>query len=355
MWFSGYETVGGFLKHQEKLLQELNQYRVIFPFIVSGGQMWNMDLLQQNNYTDELQVWVEIEEQHLTLDLRRNQALVPETFQVSYYDANGTMVTEQNSALNRCYYDGTVRGFSGSQVAASICSGLSALIILTNQSYVIEHLERDGHGYHLVYRPEHLKSREIRCRGRHLIPEHTQHPNQLKRSLGSEMKHIELVLVADSVEYKSAFNSKRKVISRLANAANYVDLFYRPLYIRIALIGVEVWTTDQIVVNENALGTMKRFLNWRKTNLLPRLHNDNAQLIILAAMSFRTRLVYWPPNSSYTVEQSTQEEKNGSLDVGVNDGGTQHISEKELKRLHPSSARGAEWQGQQLLPIPDCS
>uniref|UniRef100_UPI00398E9E55 zinc metalloproteinase-disintegrin-like batroxstatin-2 n=1 Tax=Pristiophorus japonicus TaxID=55135 RepID=UPI00398E9E55 len=94
------------------------------------------------------------------------------------------------------------------------------------------------------------------------------------------MKHIELVLVADSVEYQSAFNSKRKVISRLANAVNYVDLFYRPLYIRIALIGVEVWTTDQIVMDDNALGIMKRFLNWRKTNLLPRLHNDNAHLVM---------------------------------------------------------------------------
>ncbi|GCC37803.1 hypothetical protein chiPu_0016310 [Chiloscyllium punctatum] len=38
------------------------------------------------------------------------------------------------------------------------------------------------------------------------------------------MKYVELVLVADSVEYQSAFNSKRKVISRLVNAVNYVDL-----------------------------------------------------------------------------------------------------------------------------------
>ncbi|XP_038648997.1 disintegrin and metalloproteinase domain-containing protein 12-like isoform X1 [Scyliorhinus canicula] len=279
-WFSGVETGDGFLKHQVKLCQELNQYRIISPSIVSGGQMWNMDLLQQSDYTNELQVWVEIEEQHLTLDLRRNRALVSEGFQVTYYDANRTLVTEHNSELNRCYYEGTVRGFSGSQVAASICSGLSALIILTNQSYVIEHVEKDGQVYHLVYRPEYLKSREIRCRGRHTVPEYTQHPNRLKRSLGSEMKHIELVLVADSVEYQSAFNSKRKVVSRLANAANYVDLFYRPLDIRIALIGVEVWTTDQIVMDDNALGTMKRFLNWRKTNLLPRLYNDNAQLIM---------------------------------------------------------------------------
>ncbi|XP_078056861.1 uncharacterized protein LOC144481240 [Mustelus asterias] len=98
-WFPDVETGDSFLKHQEKLLQELNQYRIISPFIVSGGQMWNMDLLQQSNYTDELQIWVEIEEQQLTLNLKRNRMLVSEGFQVSYYDVNRTLVTEQNSAL----------------------------------------------------------------------------------------------------------------------------------------------------------------------------------------------------------------------------------------------------------------
>ncbi|XP_055487531.1 disintegrin and metalloproteinase domain-containing protein 15-like [Leucoraja erinacea] len=268
----------GFLKEK---LQELHHYRVIYPFIMSGGQMWNMDNLKQSNYTDELEILVEIEEHYLTLDLRRNQFLIPERFQVSYYDANGTLATEENSTLNRCYYEGTVRGHFGSQVAASICSGLSALIILTNESYVIEHLEGDVHGYHLAFKSEHVKLKEKKCSSsRRLTAERTQRPVRLKRSLGSEMKYLELVLVADRVEYQSAFNSKRKVISRLANAVSYVDLFYRPLDLRIALIGVEVWTTDQIVVDDNALATMKRFLTWRKANLLPRLHNDNAQLII---------------------------------------------------------------------------
>ncbi|XP_032902308.1 disintegrin and metalloproteinase domain-containing protein 19-like [Amblyraja radiata] len=239
---------------------------------------------------------------------RVHKFLIPERFQVSYYDANGTLATEENSTLNRCYYEGTVRGYFGSQVAASICSGLryfltcyvfplvskreliliffsfvgvSALIILTNESYVIEHLEGDVHGYHLAFKSEHVKLKEKKCSSsRHLTAERTQRPVRLKRSLGSEMKYLELVLVADRVEYQSAFNSKRKVISRLANAVSYVDLFYRPLDLRIALIGVEVWTTDQIVVDDNALATMKRFLTWRKANLLPRLHNDNAQLII---------------------------------------------------------------------------
>ncbi|XP_059819418.1 disintegrin and metalloproteinase domain-containing protein 12-like [Hypanus sabinus] len=276
---SSAEGPSGHGRLAEKLLGEDPQYRVISPFIISGGQMRNMDHLQQNNYTDDVEIWMEIEEQHLTLDLRRNHFLIPESLHVSYYDANGTLVTEQSSSLTHCFYEGTVRGFLGSQVAANICSGLSGLVILSNESYVIEHVEREGHGYHLLFGPKHLKLKEMKSSSKHLFSEHTQHPLRLKRSLGPEMKYLELVLVADKVEYQSAFSSKRKVLNRLANAANYVDLFYRPLYLRIALIGVEVWTTDQIVVDDNASATMKRFLTWRKRSLLPRLHNDNAQLI----------------------------------------------------------------------------
>uniref|UniRef100_V9KDR3 Disintegrin and metalloproteinase domain-containing protein 12-like protein n=2 Tax=Callorhinchus milii TaxID=7868 RepID=V9KDR3_CALMI len=266
-------------------LRELHRYHgVIFPSIITRKQKWSMHLLQQNGSAGELLVSVETEEKQLILELRRNEILISKGFQVSYYDSNGTLLTEQSSDLSNCYYEGTVRGILGSRVAASTCVGLSALILLTNQSYVIEHLEEDEQGRHLMYKPEQLKSKERRCSLRHSFPEvaknSIEHSHRLKRSLSTEVKHIELVLVADNAEYRSAFHSKRKVINRLVNAANYVDLFYRPLSIRIALIGVEVWTVDQIPVDTNALGILKRFLQWRKFNLLPRLYNDNAQLVM---------------------------------------------------------------------------
>ncbi|XP_072353986.1 disintegrin and metalloproteinase domain-containing protein 12-like [Scyliorhinus torazame] len=58
-----------------------------------------------------------------------------------------------------------------------------------------------------------------------------------------------------------------------------MDLYYKPFNLRIALIGVEVWTADQIKVDNDAKETMNRFLEWRRVNLLPRMHNDNAHLI----------------------------------------------------------------------------
>lgn len=55
--------------------------------------------------------------------------------------------------------------------------------------------------------------------------------------------------------------------------------YYKPLNIRVALIGLEVWTNqDLISVSDNPHSTLAAFLSWRSKQL-HKLPNDNAQLI----------------------------------------------------------------------------
>ena len=55
--------------------------------------------------------------------------------------------------------------------------------------------------------------------------------------------------------------------------------FYKPLGVRIAVTGLEVWNdADRISVSENPFTTLGSFLSWRRKQL-PHLANDNAQLI----------------------------------------------------------------------------
>jgi len=55
--------------------------------------------------------------------------------------------------------------------------------------------------------------------------------------------------------------------------------YYKALSIRVALIGLEVWTgRDMIGVSDNPHGTLAAFLSWRGKQLRS-LPNDNAQLI----------------------------------------------------------------------------
>ncbi|ETE58289.1 hypothetical protein L345_15989, partial [Ophiophagus hannah] len=66
---------------------------------------------------------------------------------------------------------------------------------------------------------------------------------------------------------------------RILEIANYVDKFYRSLNIKVALIGLEVWTDqDKCMVSEDSHATLVSFLQWKKT-LRARKKHDNAQLL----------------------------------------------------------------------------
>ena len=55
---------------------------------------------------------------------------------------------------------------------------------------------------------------------------------------------------------------------------------YRPLNIYVALVGIEIWTTnDKISVENNADTTMNNFLEYRREHINYRHRNDNSQLI----------------------------------------------------------------------------
>uniref|UniRef100_A0A3Q2Y7G3 Peptidase M12B domain-containing protein n=1 Tax=Hippocampus comes TaxID=109280 RepID=A0A3Q2Y7G3_HIPCM len=105
-------------------------------------------------------------------------------------------------------------------------------------------------------------------------------PWQHKRHIQSTTKYVELVIVADNREFQKQGKDLEKVKQRLAEIANYVDKFYRALNIRVALVGLEVWSdADKCPVTQDPFTTLHEFLDWRKVKLLPRKPHDNTQLI----------------------------------------------------------------------------
>uniref|UniRef100_A0A8C5FWD6 Peptidase M12B domain-containing protein n=1 Tax=Gadus morhua TaxID=8049 RepID=A0A8C5FWD6_GADMO len=95
-----------------------------------------------------------------------------------------------------------------------------------------------------------------------------------------------------------------KVKQRLAEIANHVDKFYRALNIRVALVGLEVWSdADKCPVSQDPFTTLHEFLDWRKAKLLPQRPHDNAQLI--SGVYFQgTTIGMAPIMSMCTAEQS---------------------------------------------------
>ncbi|XP_072434515.1 disintegrin and metalloproteinase domain-containing protein 12-like isoform X1 [Chiloscyllium punctatum] len=280
----GQGTASGFRFHQEKLLEELKDYKFVFPQLLSGRGKRSIPILSQVWYPNHIRISVTLEGKDLILDLEQNRLLFPARFQVSHYDSNGTLVTETDTEMYRCYYAGYVRKFPGTQVSASTCSGLSAVIVFSNRTYVIEPVVGDADGRHLLYRAEDILPVPSRCGVRAPSPgltlsDHLQRSQRVKRNVLQEMRYLELVLVADREMYIDLGSNKDAVVQRMINVVNAVNMYYRPFKIWIALIGVEVWTTNQILIDSNPSRTMNHFLHWRATSLLPRLHNDNAHLV----------------------------------------------------------------------------
>uniref|UniRef100_A0A671Y6F2 ADAM metallopeptidase domain 12 n=1 Tax=Sparus aurata TaxID=8175 RepID=A0A671Y6F2_SPAAU len=125
-----------------------------------------------------------------------------------------------------------------------------------------------------------------------------------KRHAQTTTKYVELIIVADNREFQKQGKDMEKVKQRLAEIANYVDKFYRALNIRVALVGLEVWSdVDKCPITQDPFTTLHEFLDWRKVKLLPQKPHDNAQLI--SGVYFQgTTIGMAPIMSMCTAEQS---------------------------------------------------
>uniref|UniRef100_A0A2R9A6B2 ADAM metallopeptidase domain 12 n=1 Tax=Pan paniscus TaxID=9597 RepID=A0A2R9A6B2_PANPA len=217
------------------------------------------------------------------------RGLIASSFTETHYLQDGTDVSLARNYTGHCYYHGHVRGYSDSAVSLSTCSGLRGLIVFENESYVLEPMKSATNRYKL-FPVKKLKSVRGSCGSRHNTPNLAAKnvfppPSQTgarrhKRETLKATKYVELVIVADNREFQRQGKDLEKVKQRLIEIANHVDKFYRPLNIRIVLVGVEVWNdVDKCSVSQDPFTSLHEFLDWRKMKLLPRKSHDNAQLV----------------------------------------------------------------------------
>ncbi|KAJ0002387.1 hypothetical protein NQD34_007536 [Periophthalmus magnuspinnatus] len=242
----------------------------------------------------ETQVVITAEGHELRLQLERNEQLLAPGYQEIWYSSNGTRMSSSRGKDEHCLYHGKVEGVEGSSVVVSTCSGLRGLISLNaSVSYLVEPLPvYNDTQQHAVFRADSLHLQTGRCphhHGDHEDPEGglnnfihgmmSPYNKREKRDLVQNMKYVELLLVADRAEFEKHGSSLEKTQLKLLEAANLVDKYYKALNIRVALIGLEVWTSqDLISVSDNPHSTLASFLSWRGKHLRS-LPNDNAQLI----------------------------------------------------------------------------
>ncbi|XP_053321620.1 disintegrin and metalloproteinase domain-containing protein 19 [Spea bombifrons] len=232
-----------------------------------------------------VELLVTVERRDLILSLRRNQQLINPNYTETHYGLTDAPIIRTPNMTEHCYYHGDVRGEVDSSAVISTCSGIRGLITLSaNQSYVVEPLPGED-GSHVIYKAELLDLGEMRCG--HPAPgnfsaltSHAgEHHQRVKREDPEGDRCVELYLVADYAEFQKHNSDLEQTQRKMLEVTNYIDKFYRSLNIRIALVGLEIWSNgDKCNVSENPYSTLRAFLSWRR-KLLKQIPHDNAQLI----------------------------------------------------------------------------
>ncbi|XP_035028203.2 disintegrin and metalloproteinase domain-containing protein 12 isoform X2 [Hippoglossus stenolepis] len=284
------------------------------PLLLKGKEHRPLSQLTPGSFPASLQLLVRAEGEQLILFLEKNEGLFASHYTETHYRDDGSAVTGAHNFTNNCYYHGEVQAHPNSDVTLSTCSGLRGFIALENKTFIIEPASGQSDGSHFIYRVEELRLTPGACghgfNMSSVAPEnhikspfqsfHTRH----KRHAQKTTKYVELIIVADNREFQKQGKDVDKVKQRLAEIANYVDKFYRALNIRVALVGLEVWSdSDKCPVTQDPFTTLHEFLDWRKVKLLPQKPHDNAQLI--SGVYFQgTTIGMAPIMSMCTAEQS---------------------------------------------------
>ncbi|XP_029383336.1 zinc metalloproteinase-disintegrin-like 2d [Echeneis naucrates] len=275
-----------------ELSSPVGRYEVVRPQRLQERQ--RRSLKDGQLYPPTLQYELAIEGRNYTIYLEKNSHLMGRGYTETHYSEDGKRVTT-SPREEHCFYHGHIKGMTDSSVSVGICSGISGFVRARQQLYLIEPLGQSVDADHAVYRPEDvLVSRNPGCgtsSNSSTLYDQDQDQDQGARPEGlfrsrswrsksltqSSQKFVELYVVVDNAEYKR-YGSETK--SRILGAVNHIDKLYRPLNIRIMLVGLEIWTNkDCFDVDLNSETTLDHFLMWRQVELLPRMKHDTAQFV----------------------------------------------------------------------------
>ncbi|XP_076008288.1 zinc metalloproteinase-disintegrin-like atrase-A [Genypterus blacodes] len=271
------------------MLSHVERYQLVRPHRLTPGRQ-KRSPEEHQIYPNTVRFELDIEGQNHTIHLEKNRNLIGSNYIETRYTETGERVTSSPN-VEHCYYHGHIEGMDDSTVSVGICQGISGFMRARRQVYLIEPLGLSEDGDHAVYRQEHLKvSGNPVCgstsnsstrydheqdKGPRLSGLKSRSPKN--KPITGQQRFVELVVVVDNAEYK---RYRSQTNARILGVVNHVDKLYRPLNIRIMLVGLEIWDyKDYIDVDLNSEKTLDNFLLWRQTELLARVKHDNAQFV----------------------------------------------------------------------------
>ncbi|XP_057687591.1 disintegrin and metalloproteinase domain-containing protein 9-like isoform X1 [Corythoichthys intestinalis] len=283
--------------------QHLLSYQLTTPRPIGGRPRRDAD----GSLPNQVSFAIGVSGRQHVVRLERNRMLLPDDFKVFTYADNGRIISSVPDVKNHCHYQGFVEGMEGSSVAMSICHGLRGVMHLDEDSYAIEPLD-SAPEQHLLYRLRDVTSQPRGCGTPHRYSERnrTEHAYsqgwqqqevhqhaRAKRDVFHRTHYVELLLVVDNDRYNTMNRNNSAVVEEMVHLANFIDSIYVQLNVRVVLVGLEIWTRQNLISTEGGAGeVLSRFTQWREKELLPRRRHDSAQLILKKSFGVTAGMAY---------------------------------------------------------------
>uniref|UniRef100_A0A194AQI6 Metalloproteinase type I 3b n=1 Tax=Agkistrodon piscivorus TaxID=8715 RepID=A0A194AQI6_9SAUR len=262
----------------------VNDYEIVYPRKVTPVPRGAV----QPKYEDAMQYELKVNGEPVVLHLEKNKGLFSEDYSETHYSPDGREITTYPLVEDHCYYHGRIENDADSTASISACNGLKGHFKLQGEMYLIEPLELSDSEAHAVFKYENVE-KEDEAPKMCGVTQNWESYEPIKKAFqlnltpeqqGFPQRYVELVIIADHRMYMKYKRDSNKITQWVHQMVNTINEIYRPLNIQFALVGLEIWSNqDLITVTSVSDDTLISFANWRETVLLRRKSHDNAQLL----------------------------------------------------------------------------
>nr|QIV64940.1 MDC-5a [Crotalus atrox] len=264
----------------------VNDYEVVYPRKVTALPKGAV----QPKYEDTMQYELKVNGEPVVLHLEKNKQLFSKDYSETHYSPDGREITTYPLVEDHCYYHGRIENDADSTASISACNGLKGHFKLQGEIYLIEPLKLPDSEAHAVFKYENVE-KEDEAPKMCGVTQNWESYEPIKKASQlvvtaeqqrylNPYRYIELVIVADHgmfTKYKRDLTEVKTWVYEIVNTLNEI---YRYLYIRVALVGLEIWSDGDLSnVTLSSSNTLDSFGEWRKRDLLRRKRHDNAQLL----------------------------------------------------------------------------
>ncbi|XP_025986224.2 disintegrin and metalloproteinase domain-containing protein unc-71 isoform X2 [Solenopsis invicta] len=209
------------------------------------------------------------------LDLELNtQLLAPNLVQKDFLAGDAEQISKQE--IEHCYYHGTVRDYPGASAAFHTCNGVSGVIHLGNETFVIHPFyggDLSKHP-HIIFEARtkvnkgcansgNLEWRVKNRRQKHIFGLSETTSNRYKRDVREATKYIETAIIIDKAMFDKRNGSTRaEVVHDAIQVANIADLYFRTLNTRVSVVYIETWKGSNQVPIDNGIDIDQALLSF---------------------------------------------------------------------------------------------